>query len=67
MQTVAELQSKPEGGDAWLMGLREVPYPEASAALCTLMGVGPKVRMFEVSGFRRKTLSDSWFARGVLP
>ena len=37
------LRDKPEGGDNWLLGLREVPYKEASAALCTLPGVGPKV------------------------
>ncbi len=41
--SAAQLLAKPGGGAAWLLGLRSVPYPEASAALCTLMGVGPKV------------------------
>lgn len=41
--SVAQLLAKPCGGAAWLLGLRSVPYPEASAALCQLMGVGPKV------------------------
>ncbi|KAK9863991.1 hypothetical protein WJX84_001937 [Apatococcus fuscideae] len=41
--SVAALRSKPEGGAAWLCSLRDVPYPEAAAALCTLPGVGPKV------------------------
>jgi hypothetical protein len=40
---VAALLAKPEGGAAWLEGLRALPYGEASAALCTLPGVGPKV------------------------
>ncbi|KAK9805430.1 hypothetical protein WJX73_005270 [Symbiochloris irregularis] len=41
--SVAELMAKPGGGQAWLHSLRQVPYPEASAALCSLPGVGPKV------------------------
>ena len=41
--SVAALQAKPGGGDAWLKSLRQAPYTEASAALCTLPGVGPKV------------------------
>ena len=41
--SVAELMTKPGGGHAWLHSLRHVPYPEASAALCSLPGVGPKV------------------------
>lgn len=42
--SVAELASKPDGGHAWLLSLRTAPYHEASAALCALPGVGPKVR-----------------------
>lgn len=41
--SVAKLLERPEGGAAWLLGLREVPYPEAVEALCTLPGIGPKV------------------------
>ena len=41
--SVAQLAAKPGGGSAWLLGLRNVPYPEAAAALCTLPGIGPKV------------------------
>lgn len=41
--SVAELASKPDGGHAWLLSLRTAPYHEASAALCALPGVGPKV------------------------
>ncbi|KAK9839369.1 hypothetical protein WJX84_000149, partial [Apatococcus fuscideae] len=41
--SVAALQQKSEGGAAWLRSLRNVPYQEAAAALCTLPGVGPKV------------------------
>ena len=41
--SVAQLVAKPGGGSAWLLGLRDVPYPEAAAALCTLPGIGPKV------------------------
>lgn len=41
--SVAQLAAKPGGGSAWLLGLRDVPYPEAAAALCTLPGIGPKV------------------------
>ena len=41
--SVAQLMSKPGGGAAWLAGLRGVPYAEASAALQTLPGIGPKV------------------------
>ena len=40
------LMGKREGGATWLQGLREVPYLEASEALCSLPGVGPKVRLF---------------------
>lgn len=32
------------GGAAWLQALRGVPYLEASEALCSLPGVGPKVK-----------------------
>ncbi|KAK9811540.1 hypothetical protein WJX72_005630 [[Myrmecia] bisecta] len=42
--SVAALLEKPGGGSTWLQSLRTVPYGEASEALCTLMGVGPKVR-----------------------
>lgn len=38
-----ELAEKPEGGIAWLEGLRRVPFEEAVEQLCTLPGVGPKV------------------------
>jgi 3-methyladenine DNA glycosylase/8-oxoguanine DNA glycosylase len=41
--SVMELNSKPEGGDQWLRSLRDVPYKEASDALITLPGIGPKV------------------------
>ena len=34
----------PEGGEAFLQQLRDADYAEASEALCTLPGVGPKVR-----------------------
>lgn len=40
---VAALLARPEGGEVWLQGLREVPAAEAAAALETLPGVGPKV------------------------
>ena len=43
VQTVAQLRAQPGGGAAWLHGLRDVPYSEATEALCTLPGVGPKV------------------------
>ena len=42
--SVALLQSKPDGGVAWLRALRDVSYADAAEALCTLPGVGPKVR-----------------------
>ena len=41
--SVALLMAQQGGGAAWLQGLRDVSYPEASEALCTLPGVGPKV------------------------
>ncbi|KAJ4916347.1 N-glycosylase/DNA lyase OGG1 [Raphanus sativus] len=41
--TVSALQSKPGGGDEWLMSLRKLDLQDAIAALCTLPGVGPKV------------------------
>ena len=41
--SVKELNAKPEGGDQWLRSLRQVPYKEASNALMTLPGIGPKV------------------------
>ena len=44
MGSVKLLLEKEEGGAAWLQGLRQVPYQQASEALCTLPGVGPKVR-----------------------
>ena len=43
--SVALLRSKPGGGAAWLRALRDVPYADAVEALCTLPGVGPKVRL----------------------
>ena len=43
--SAAALSAKPGGGAAWLLGLRSVPYAEASEALCTLPGIGPKVRV----------------------
>ena len=42
--SAALLAAKEGGGAAWLQGLRSVPYAEASEALCSLPGVGPKVR-----------------------
>jgi len=41
--SVAALAGKPGGGAAWLHSLRGVPYKEASLALQTLPGIGPKV------------------------
>ncbi|PSC71264.1 N-glycosylase DNA lyase [Micractinium conductrix] len=41
--SVAALLAKPQGGDAWLRGLRDVPFEEAAEALTTLPGIGPKV------------------------
>ena len=41
--SVGMLMGKQEGGATWLQGLRDVPYLEASEALCSLPGVGPKV------------------------
>lgn len=41
--TVSALQSKPGGGDEWLLSLRKLDLQDAIAALCTLPGVGPKV------------------------
>jgi 3-methyladenine DNA glycosylase/8-oxoguanine DNA glycosylase len=40
---VEKLNSKPDGGAAWLTSLRKVPYDAALESLCTLPGVGPKV------------------------
>lgn len=31
------------GGDTWLLSLRQMPYPDAKAALMTLPGVGDKI------------------------
>jgi len=31
------------GGDEYIASLKEVPYEEANAALCTLKGIGPKL------------------------
>ena len=50
MGSVGMLMGKQEGGAAWLQGLREVPYLEASEALCSLPGVGPKVASPLLSG-----------------
>ncbi|DBA76918.1 TPA: 8-oxoguanine glycosylase ogg1 [Trebouxia sp. C0004] len=41
--TVQALLAKPGGGRQWLYNLRNVPYKEASEALCELPGIGPKV------------------------
>ncbi|DBA86490.1 TPA: hypothetical protein ACH3X2_005469 [Trebouxia sp. C0005] len=41
--TVQALLAKPGGGKQWLYSLRNVPYKEASEALCELPGIGPKV------------------------
>ncbi|KAL1196197.1 N-glycosylase/DNA lyase OGG1 [Cardamine amara subsp. amara] len=41
--TVNALQSKPGGGNEWLLSLRKLDLHEVVAALCTLPGVGPKV------------------------
>lgn len=43
--TVQALLAKPGGGKQWLYSLRNVPYKEASEALCELPGIGPKVGM----------------------
>ena len=37
--SVLQLLAKPEGGDAWLQGLRSASYEEALSALTTLPGV----------------------------
>lgn len=37
------LLAKPDGGREWLLSLRDMPYREASEALCELPGIGPKV------------------------
>jgi hypothetical protein len=36
--SVQQLLDKPEGGSAWLLGLRDRPYAEAHEALCSLPG-----------------------------
>ena len=36
--SVQALLDKPEGGRAWLLGLRDKPYAEAHEALCSLPG-----------------------------
>lgn len=41
--TVSSLQSKPGGGNEWLLSLRKLDLEDAVSALCTLPGVGPKV------------------------
>ena len=40
--SVTALLGKPGGGEAWLHGLKALPYPEAAVELCTLPGIGPK-------------------------
>ena len=50
MGSVKLLMEKEGGGAAWLQGLRQVPYLEASEALCSLPGVGPKVTMLPWPG-----------------
>ncbi|XP_024528999.1 N-glycosylase/DNA lyase OGG1 isoform X1 [Selaginella moellendorffii] len=40
---VETLRSKESGGDEWLKSLREGSLEQATAALCTLPGIGPKV------------------------
>ena len=44
--TVQALLAKPGGGRQWLYSLRNVPYKEASEALCELPGIGPKVGIY---------------------
>ena len=39
------LLAKPGGGRQWLLSLRDVPYREASEALCELPGIGPKASL----------------------
>ncbi|KAF9124292.1 8-oxoguanine glycosylase ogg1 [Linnemannia schmuckeri] len=41
--TTAKIIQEMEDGEAWLHGLRKLPYEDAHAALLTLQGVGPKV------------------------
>ena len=41
--SVQALNAQPGGGDAFLLNLRTQDYATASAALCALPGVGPKV------------------------
>jgi N-glycosylase/DNA lyase len=41
--TTARMIQEMEDGEAWLHGLRKLPYENAHAALLTLQGVGPKV------------------------
>ena len=43
--TVKALLAKPGGGKQWLYSLRDVPYQEASEALCELPGIGPKAKI----------------------
>lgn len=43
MGSVRQLNEHPEGGEAFLQRLRQADYAQASAALCALPGVGPKV------------------------
>lgn len=38
MGSVQQLLDQPEGGRAWLLGLRHKPYAEAHEALCSLPG-----------------------------
>lgn len=42
--SVAALAAAPGGGAAWLAALRTASFAEVVEALCTLPGVGPKVR-----------------------
>ena len=43
MGSVQQLNAQAEGGEAFLQRLRTADYAEASAALCALPGIGPKV------------------------
>lgn len=40
---VACRQAHDLGGEAWLVGLRDVPYEQARLELCRLEGIGPKL------------------------
>ena len=71
--TVRALLDKEGGGRHWLYSLRDVPYREASQALCELPGIGPKVGLLRHMDLRLVTLyqlasraEPTWTERVVL-